>query len=56
MNNPEKDIQKDPKPGSVVYCEMSNQEAIDFLLIPHKVEVDKGFATPCQYRLAFYKA
>ena len=54
MNNPKKNVQKNPTPGSVVYCEMSNQEAIDFLLIPQKV--DKGCATPCQYRLAFYKA
>ena len=53
MDNPKKNIQKNPKPGSVVYCEMSNVEDVDFLLVSQKV--DKGCATPCQYRLAFYK-
>ena len=43
-----------PKPGSVIYCEMSNWEAVDFMLVSHKVD-ESSCASPCQYRLVFYK-
>lgn len=54
MNKPKENVQKNPRPGSVVYCEVSNYEAIDFFLVSQKV--DNGCVTPCQYSLGFYKA
>ena len=45
-------VVKNPPAGSVIYCQMSGNDMIDFLLAPQNVE--QGCTNPCQYRLVFY--